>query len=669
MSSSVAASVGTPVASRPYPQQQQQRQQPPPLQQGGMAGPPMMDVYSQLGNLYPLRSQIEFYFSPQNLAKDTFLLSQLNMSDHIGAVPMRVICSFPKVRQIHAFLHNMGHLPPHMTPMADPFIVLMSLKQSSVVTVSQDGAWISPRDSSWAAQSQQSNSSSTTSPSDHIASGEPRTVTSTPSSPSSQATASSSLGVPTHPLPPAAATGTTASSTTSTASMTSSRTERNIVIVRDLPSTVTPEEVLQAFQTDSVTPNAARPDVGNTWFVTFETEEQALMSLSATRDSTIGGVPVQARLKSDVRPPPPPQSQQQIQPKAVSSSSSDSVGNASVDGSINLNFANIRATGGMPPLQPMPMMYPVMSPPGYPMPMQQQQHMQQYGYVASYPMMPPPQAAAAGGHHMAMRGPPHQQPYHPYAYAANQGYLPLGNYPPRPGGNLPPPNNVYLRGERSHQTQSGTFSSNSNNSNQANNRNNLGKNVVIDNPISNNNIGNGNQSNNNNGKKNKKGQNNNKNKNNNYNGKQQLQQQQQQPTDQISETGDGEKKGKKQNSQQRQQKRTNTTKNTKQKQQDTSTSIDLGAEHFPALGGGNVSTTNSNQNKDKNDKALDRPPVSGGYAQALLKKSGPAAANSGSNNVPSATAPAEVPITTLDAAMSQLAFSAGDATKAAYDDW
>ncbi len=321
--------------------------------------------------LHPLRSQVEFYFSPQNLAKDAFLQSQLQASDHIGAVHMDIICNFPKVRQINASLHHMGHLPLHMLPMADPRLVRMALQHSTVVTVSQDGAWISPIHSSSTEPTQSH-------PGSRSAVDERKTESSAPSSPSSQATASSSLGVPTHPLPPAADT-------------MASRSERNVVILRDVPSTITREEVMQTFCGDGIVPKAARPDVGNTWFITFETEEQAVNALSSTHDKTIRNVPVRGCLKSDVKP--------------ISTVDGTSVTSTGL------------SKGNSVPLHVMSMTYPVVLP--Y---MPAQHSHPSFGYVYSIP----PQ-----------QGPMHVRSQFPHYYTygyAHQGFLQpmVGGYPGSP---------------------------------------------------------------------------------------------------------------------------------------------------------------------------------------------------------------------------------------------
>jgi hypothetical protein len=253
-----------------------------PMQSFQGQGMPMQYPYGQYEYngmllLQQLKAQIEFYFCPQNLAKDGFLQSQLNATNHLGAVPIEIICNFPKVRHLHALVRTGGHIPAAMAPPADPQVLRVALEGSTVVNVSDDGMWISPiHFFPLSADFEDPKDTTAT-----VATS--TTVASTPSSPSSQATGSSSLGVPTHPLP---------------------LKERTTVIVRDIPETATPDQVLEAFSSSDITPKSAHPDVGNTWYVTFETEDQAVAALSVTSNRTIAGAPIQGRLKSEqLRPP------------------------------------------------------------------------------------------------------------------------------------------------------------------------------------------------------------------------------------------------------------------------------------------------------------------------------------------------------------------------------
>lgn len=84
-----------------------------------------------------LRAQIEFYFSPQNLARDNYLRSVLY---HYGgaAAPLSVIAAFPKVRDLVATTLGTPNAP------ADPSLLMRALEGSSIVAVSPDAMWISP---------------------------------------------------------------------------------------------------------------------------------------------------------------------------------------------------------------------------------------------------------------------------------------------------------------------------------------------------------------------------------------------------------------------------------------------------------------------------------------------------------------------------------------------
>lgn len=80
-----------------------------------------------------LRSQVEFYFSPQNLSRDTYLRNLL--SQYGGTiVPLSVICNFPKVQNICISFN----VP------VDPHLVRRALEGSTVVYVTPDATWISP---------------------------------------------------------------------------------------------------------------------------------------------------------------------------------------------------------------------------------------------------------------------------------------------------------------------------------------------------------------------------------------------------------------------------------------------------------------------------------------------------------------------------------------------
>ena len=88
-----------------------------------------------------LKSQIEFYFSPQNLARDTYLRGLMAVyggPNALPIVPLSVIASFPKVRDLCAFKTGAAVIPP------DPLLLVRAMEGSAVVNISPDAYWISP---------------------------------------------------------------------------------------------------------------------------------------------------------------------------------------------------------------------------------------------------------------------------------------------------------------------------------------------------------------------------------------------------------------------------------------------------------------------------------------------------------------------------------------------
>ncbi|KAJ0397264.1 hypothetical protein ATCC90586_008869 [Pythium insidiosum] len=76
------------------------------------------------------------------------------------------------------------------------------------------------------------------------------------------------------------------------------KSERNTIILREIPSATAPEEVKAIFEgCGEVT--SVRSDVGDTWFVTMASEEDAVQTLLALRSKTFNNAPIKARLKSE----------------------------------------------------------------------------------------------------------------------------------------------------------------------------------------------------------------------------------------------------------------------------------------------------------------------------------------------------------------------------------
>ncbi|KAL3756472.1 hypothetical protein ACHAWU_009866 [Discostella pseudostelligera] len=94
-----------------------------------------------------LRTQVEFYFSPKNLSRDTYLRKMLT-SEHLDIptprpaqymCPVGIITNFPKVKDI------CSQFSPRLQKEPAALLLARALEGSnSVVTISSDGNWIGP---------------------------------------------------------------------------------------------------------------------------------------------------------------------------------------------------------------------------------------------------------------------------------------------------------------------------------------------------------------------------------------------------------------------------------------------------------------------------------------------------------------------------------------------
>ena len=229
-----------------------------------------------------LRAQVEFYFSPQNLARDTFLRSILEQNDN--AVPVETIATFPKIRQLHAIGRwGMVNVPRNSLPPADPILLCRALEGSHVVTVSNDSKWIQLM--SDGANDTALHERSNATPNQEHPFGGSDTNKSPPSSPSSQTTAASSAGVPTHPVPVK---------------------ERTTLIVWEAPESCTADEMMQLFSCNTFRPKFVQHDTRNTWFITFHSENEVVAALAASSRKTLRGMTIHAGIKTEGPAPPPP---------------------------------------------------------------------------------------------------------------------------------------------------------------------------------------------------------------------------------------------------------------------------------------------------------------------------------------------------------------------------
>lgn len=77
------------------------------------------------------------------------------------------------------------------------------------------------------------------------------------------------------------------------------KSERNTIILREIPSATKPEDVEAIFTGCGGKVESVRSDVGDTWFVTMASEDEAVKTLLALRSKTFNDAPIKARLKSE----------------------------------------------------------------------------------------------------------------------------------------------------------------------------------------------------------------------------------------------------------------------------------------------------------------------------------------------------------------------------------
>ena len=91
-----------------------------------------------------LRHQMEYYFSPANLSKDTFLVDLLKKHD--GSVPIEVIARFPKIRALFSIVRNgIGNEKVNTVSESTELTWLVRAVRASVmITLSNDATLIRP---------------------------------------------------------------------------------------------------------------------------------------------------------------------------------------------------------------------------------------------------------------------------------------------------------------------------------------------------------------------------------------------------------------------------------------------------------------------------------------------------------------------------------------------
>jgi hypothetical protein len=199
-----------------------------------------------------LRAQIEFYFSPQNLARDTYLRNMLATYGG-GAVPLTAIASFPKVRNLCA--SELGMVNSNMP--ADPRLLMNVLEGSQIVSVSPDAIWISPLlpipplDPSVKARPVPTGASSYV--------PDMRSQQQQPPTPN--------LAVP----------------------YAGDSSISDTLVIRDMPLDMKPDKVMEIFTHDEIVPKTVKVEAGSVWYVSFSTEEDTKHVLASKQELNIEG--------------------------------------------------------------------------------------------------------------------------------------------------------------------------------------------------------------------------------------------------------------------------------------------------------------------------------------------------------------------------------------------
>jgi len=224
------------------------------------------------------------------------------------AVPLSMIANFPKVREL-----CQGH--------TDLQFLMRAVEGSTVVSVTSDAMWISPL---LPIPPLEPNTTQRPNPAAlvsvgvgggvHLSQTQVQVQTQvmpvatyvevkSPSAASSQNSQGSSGGIDND--------GASSINTNTTANKAKSAA-RSTIILRDIPSDWHPSKIMEAFTVDNVVPKSARADVGNTWYITFHSESDALAAVLNTKDDEIDGCPIRARIKSETVPPTVGESARQL---------------------------------------------------------------------------------------------------------------------------------------------------------------------------------------------------------------------------------------------------------------------------------------------------------------------------------------------------------------------
>lgn len=153
-----------------------------------------------------LKTQLEYYFSPQNLAQDTFLKSHMNEDRYVS---VDLIASFPKVKRLTT----------------DRNLLISVMRECKNLTLDDSAHLVRPN---WVSSVRKS--------------------------------------------------------------------ERNTIVIRDIPSNLPVEQVMSFFPGKA--PANVRSEIGNNWFVTFDNEESCIEAAKGLLEQTHEGNSLKFRVTS-----------------------------------------------------------------------------------------------------------------------------------------------------------------------------------------------------------------------------------------------------------------------------------------------------------------------------------------------------------------------------------
>lgn len=217
------------------------------------------------GLLLQLKQQVEFYFSEANLSKDIFLQSQLNCSDHPGLVPVATIASFPRIRQIYHSAFCGQYVAAAAAGLADPVVLGRALENSDVVRATSDGHWFMPLRAGMYNRVQPSRPVQQFHDSMQDQCAQSKTQATTPTTSPTSFDSASIFGP-----------------------------GRGALIVQDIPDRATEEDLIEMFTSNGIQPMHARPDVGQSWCVIFDSDQSAAEALQIVQSKQVSGFPLRA---------------------------------------------------------------------------------------------------------------------------------------------------------------------------------------------------------------------------------------------------------------------------------------------------------------------------------------------------------------------------------------